>query len=297
VFAMGKRVFLFLIVNIFVMLTLSITVSIITRFLGIDMQGYSGLLILYSVLGMGGAFISLFTSKWIAKRMYSIRIIDESSANSTEMALLQMVHQMSRSAGLKTMPEVGYYEAPEVNAFATGPSRNNSLVAVSTGLMNRMNRDQVEAVLGHEVAHIANGDMVTMTLIQGVMNTLVLFASRILASVAANAMKGDREGGSWGMEFMLYIAFQTILGFFGAIVTNYFSRLREYRADAGGAEFAGREKMISALRALSGTEDMVDQEHKAFASLKISGQRSKFAALFSTHPPIEERIARLEARR
>lgn len=296
-FAIAKRVFLFVTVNILVMLTLSITVSLATHFLGIEMQGLGGLLILYSVLGMGGAFISLFISKWMAKRAYRIQIIDETSANSTEMALLQMVHQLSRNAGLKKMPEVGYYQAEEVNAFATGPSRNDSLVAVSTGLMNRMSRDQVEAVLGHEVAHIANGDMVTMTLVQGVMNTLVLFASRILASIAANALKGDREGGSYWMEFMLYMAFQSILGLFGAIVTNYVSRMREYRADAGGAKFAGREKMISALKALSGTEDFVDQEHKAFASLKISGQRSGLAALFSTHPPIEERIARLEAGR
>jgi heat shock protein HtpX len=202
---------------------------------------------------------------------------------------------MARKAGLSKMPEVGYYEAPEVNAFATGPSKNNSLVAVSTGLMNRMNRDQVEAVLGHEIAHVANGDMVTMTLIQGVMNTLVLFASRILASVAASAMRGDREGGgSWFVEFGLYMFFQSVLGILGAIVTNSFSRWREYRADAGGARLAGKERMISALRALQGTEELVDQDHKAFASLKISGNPGRLAKLFSTHPPLEDRIARLQ---
>lgn len=226
--------------------------------------------------------------------MFRIKIIDPNTSNNTELTLLNMVHNMSRKAGLSKMPEVGYYEAPEVNAFATGPSRNNSLVAVSSGLMNRMSRDQVEAVLGHEIAHVANGDMVTMTLIQGVMNTLVLFASRILATAVASAMRGDREGGSWFVEFGLYMFFQTILGLLGAVLTNAFSRWREFRADAGGAKLAGRERMISALRALQGTEEMVDQDHKAFASLKISGKPGALAKLFSTHPPLEERIARLQ---
>ncbi|MEO0336246.1 MAG: protease HtpX [Pseudomonadota bacterium] len=292
---MIKRFSLFIVVNFLVITTLGITANLIATFMGVDFSGYSGLLIFYSILGMGGSLISLFTSKWMAKMMFRIKIIDPNTANNTEMTLLNMVHNMSRKAGLSKMPEVGYYEAPEVNAFATGPSRNNSLVAVSTGLMNRMNREQVEAVLGHEIAHVANGDMVTMTLIQGVMNTLVLFASRLLATAVASAMRGDREGGgSWFVEFGLYMFFQTVLGLLGAVVTNAFSRWREYRADAGGANLAGREQMISALRALQGTEEMIDNEHKAFASLKISGQPSTLAKLFATHPPLEERIARLQ---
>ena len=293
-FTLIKRFSLFVVVNLLVMLTLSFTANLIAAFLGVDFSNYSGLLIFYSVLGMGGAFVSLFISKWMAKSMYRIQIIDSNTANATEMTLLNMVHNMSKKAGLRKMPEVGYYDSPEVNAFATGPSRNNSLVAVSTGLMNRMSRDQVEAVLGHEIAHVANGDMVTMTLIQGVMNTLVLFASRILASFAASALRGDREGGgSWFVEFGLYMFFQSVLGLLGAVVTNSFSRWREYRADAGGARLAGKEQMISALRALQGTEDFVARDDKAFASLKISGQRSALAKLFATHPPLEERIERL----
>lgn len=295
--AIMKRIFFFAIVNILVVLTLSISVSIITSFLGIEMSGMTGMLILYSAIGMGGAFVSLFISKWMAKNAFGIKIIDLKSQNSQERQLVELVHRISRQAGLKVMPEVGYYQSPEVNAFATGPSKNNSLVAVSTGLLNRMNDDQVEAVLAHEVAHIANGDMVTLTLIQGVINTVVLIISRILSTVVANAISGNRDGeqGSPWIQFALYMAFQMILGILGAIVVNYFSRWREYRADAGGAQFAGRDKMISALKALAGTNQMIDEEHQSFASMKISGKTgSALAALFSTHPPLEDRIRRLE---
>lgn len=297
--AIAKRVFLFVVVNILVVLTLSITMMVLSRFFGISLEGYSGLLILYSVIGMGGAFISLFMSKWIAKKMFRIQIIDPRTSDPEQRSLVEMVHGLARQAGLKVMPEVGFYDSPEVNAFATGPSRKNSLVAVSAGLLHRMDKEQVEGVLGHEVAHIANGDMVTMTLIQGIINTLVLFISRLAAIAVANAISGDRDrGGSWGLQFGLYIAFQMILGILGAVVVNYFSRRREFRADAGSARIAGREKMISALRALGGTEDRLDNEHKAFASLKISGRTgSALARLLSTHPPLEERIQRLQSGR
>ncbi len=293
--AIAKRIFFFAVVNILVVLTLSISVSIISHFLGIELSGMGGLLILYSVLGMGGAFVSLFISKWMAKRAFGLQMLEARSQNPQERTLVEMVHRMAKQAGLKTMPEVGIYNSQEVNAFATGPSKNNSLVAVSSGLLNHMDADAVEGVIGHEVAHIANGDMVTLTLIQGIVNTVVLLVSRILATLVANALSGDREGGgSYWMQFGLYMAFQMILGILGTVVVNFFSRWREYRADAGGARYAGREKMISALRALSRNHEMYNEKDQAFASMKINGKTGTLAALFSTHPPLEQRIHRLE---
>ncbi|MCB0408257.1 MAG: protease HtpX, partial [Bdellovibrionales bacterium] len=279
--AILKRVFFFSLVNILVVLTLSISASIILNFLGADPTQFYGMLFLYAVIGMGGAFISLLMSKWMAKRMFRIQMLDPRSQNPNERKLVELVHRIAKQAGLKTMPEVGYYNAPEVNAFATGPSKNNSLVAVSSGLLNRMSDDQVEAVLAHEVSHIANGDMVTLTLIQGVINTVVLLISRLLSAAVANALSGDRERSSFGLQYALYIVFQLVLGVLGSIVVNYFSRMREYRADAGAAKYAGRDKMISALKALGGTQELLDHEHQSFASMKISGDtRSAFAALF-----------------
>lgn len=187
------------------------------------------------------------------------------------------------------MPEVGLYHSEEVNAFATGPSKSNSLVAVSTGLLNRMDRDQVEGVLGHEIAHIANGDMVTMTLIQGVMNAFVMFLAR--AIVFGLARGNDRDGPGISSYMMVFVL-EIVLGLLASIVVSYFSRLREFRADQGGARLAGRDKMISALQALSGTEDLLEKDHKAFASAKISGRG--LAAILSTHPPLAVRIQRLQ---
>lgn len=292
--AIAKRIFFFGIVNILVVLTLSISVSIISHFLGIELSGMGGMLVLYSILGMGGAFVSLFLSKWMAKRAFGLQMLDARAQNPQERAIVEMVHRMAKQAGLKTMPEVGIYNSQEVNAFATGPSKNNSLVAVSSGLLHQMDSDQVEGVIGHEVAHIANGDMVTLTLIQGVVNTVVLLVSRILATIVANALSGDREGGNYWMQFGLYIAFQMVLGILGTVVVNFFSRWREYRADAGGAKYAGREKMISALQALSRNAEMYEEKDQAFASMKINGKMGGLAALFSTHPPLEARIRRLE---
>lgn len=292
--AIAKRIFFFAIVNILVVLTLSISVSLISHFLGIELSGMGGLLVLYSVLGMGGAFVSLFISKWMAKRAFGLQMLDPRSQNPQERSIVEMVHRMAKQAGLKTMPEVGIYPSEEINAFATGPSKNNSLVAVSSGLLNKMDQDSVEGVIGHEVAHIANGDMVTLTLIQGVVNTVVLLVSRILATIVANALSGDKEGGSYWMQFGLYMAFQMILGILGTVVVNFFSRWREYRADAGGAKYAGREKMLSALKALSRSQELYDHKDQAFASMKINGKTGTLAALFSTHPPLELRIRRLE---
>tara|TARA_B100001248_G_C27397212_1_gene466451 strand:+ start:3383 stop:4252 length:870 start_codon:yes stop_codon:yes gene_type:complete len=287
---MIRRWGFFFLINIAMM----VMITIVTSLLGVDRyaseQGidYNLLLGFCLVWGMGGAFISLLISKSMAKWMFRLQIIDSKSQDPNARELVNMVHRMAKAAGLHKMPEVAVYESQEVNAFATGPSRSNSLVAVSSGLLQRMNREQVEGVIGHEVAHIANGDMVTMTLIQGVLNAFVMFLARAIAFALTRGE--DRQGGM--STFLLVIVLQIALGFLAMIVINYFSRLREYRADQGGARYAGRDKMVSALKALAGTEDLVDKEHESFASLKISG--SKMAALFSTHPPLSERIKRLE---
>jgi heat shock protein HtpX len=209
------------------------------------------------------------------------------------------VHDLARTAGLPN-PEVGIYESDEVNAFATGPTKNRALVAVSTGLLRRMNSRQVAGVLAHEVTHIANGDMVTMTLIQGVVNAFVLFLSRVLAFAISQALRSrdDRDGGGW-LSYLLVILFQIVFSILGSIVVCSFSRWREFRADAGGAHLAGRNSMIDALRGLQRLQNQEAlaagaQQAQAFQSLKISGRPSVFMALFATHPPLEDRIARLE---
>ncbi|MCB0365793.1 MAG: protease HtpX [Bdellovibrionales bacterium] len=292
-FAIAKRVFFFTIVNILVIATLSITAHLLTTFFGIDFSGYTGLLIFCAIFGMGGAFISLAMSKMMAKWMFGLRIIEPRTTDPVGRQIVEVVHDLSRKARLSKMPEVAVYESEEVNAFATGPSKNNSLVAVSTGLLRRMNKDQVEGVLGHEVAHIANGDMVTMTLIQGIINALVMFAARIIAGIIASQVE---ERSRHTIHFLLVIVLQILLGFLGMIVVNGFSRYREYRADAGGSRLAGREKMIGALRALANTDELVEADHPSMASLKIAGGRGNLMAkLFSTHPPIEDRILRLES--
>lgn len=293
--AMAKRVFLFMVVNILILLTITITFNIILAVFGIQLTGEQYYIWFYAAFGMGGAFISLAMSRFMAKKMMRVQTIDPNTRDPMERQLLETVYDLARKARLPKMPEVGVYNSPEVNAFATGPSKSRSLVAVSTGLLQRMNKDQVEGVLGHEVAHIANGDMVTMTLVQGIINTMVLIAARAI-SIAVSGAVDDRARPT--VQFILFMVLQILLSILGSIVVNYFSRAREYRADAGGARIAGREKMISALKALAGTESYVDQEHKALASLKISGNtRSTLAALFSTHPPLEVRIARLESGR
>ncbi len=288
-FVMAKRVFLFLIVNILVLTTITLVMNIITTFFGIQLTGQAYYLVFYSLIGMGGAFISLLMSKWMAKKMMGVRVIDPRTQDSTERRLVDMVHQMAKAARLPKMPEVGIYENPEVNAFATGPSKSNSLVAVSSGLLRKMDADEVEGVLGHEVAHIANGDMVTMTLVQGVINTLVLVIARIIAvAVSSSVSERSREM----VQFALFMVLQIVLSILGSLVVNYFSRMREFRADAGSAKLTSRDKMIKALQALKNTSQLVDREHESFASLKISG--GGVAKLFSTHPPLEERIRRLQ---
>ena len=290
---MGKRIFLFIVTNIAVVLTL----TIVLRILGVDRYvGPGGLNIgalagFSLVWGMTGAIISLLISRWMAKMSTGMVIVNGHSGDPHADRVYSMIAGLTQKAGLP-MPEVGIYDSPEVNAFATGPSKSRALVAVSTGLLRSMNDDQVEGVLGHEVTHIANGDMVTMTLLQGVINAFVIFFSRLIAYVIAN--RGDsRERGSSGGSFIVVIVLQIVLGMLGSIITAWFSRQREFRADKGGAMLAGRERMIGALKRLAANEDAVDTRQQALATLKINGARN-WMVFFATHPPLEERIAALE---
>jgi heat shock protein HtpX len=286
---MGKRIFLFLVTNLAIVLTLSVVVSVLGVAGGPDL---GSLAVFCLIWGMGGAFISLQMSRWIAKRATGVHLIEGRSGDSQLDWLYQTVERLTRQANLP-MPEVGVYESGEVNAFATGPSKSRSLVAVSTGLLRAMRPEEVEGVLAHEVAHIANGDMVTMTLLQGVMNAFVMFFARVIAS-AITRSDDDRRGG--GSYFLVVIVLQIVLGILGSLVTAWFSRHREFRADAGGAHLAGRERMLGALRRLASNRELVDTSHQALATMKINGVRG-WAAMFSTHPPLEARIAALQSLR
>ncbi|MEZ5285626.1 MAG: protease HtpX [Vicinamibacterales bacterium] len=241
------------------------------------------------VWGMGGAFISLQMSRFIAKQAMGVSLVNGQTGNADADWLFATVHLLTDRAGLP-MPEVGIYNSPEVNAFATGPSKRRSLVAVSSGLLRAMSRDEVEGVLAHEVAHIRNGDMVTMTLIQGVVNAFVMFFARIIAGMLRNAVDERMSG---AVYLMTVIVLQIVLGIFGMMIVAWFSRAREFRADAGGGALAGRHKMIGALQRLQQNTRMIDTSHPALNTMKISG-RSSWATLMSTHPPLEARIAALQ---
>ncbi len=242
---------------------------------------------------MAGALISLAISKSIAKWTMGIQMIDPNTRDPNAKRILETVYELSRKAGLKAMPEVGIYSSQEVNAFATGPTQKHSLVAISSGLLTRMKPEEVEGVLGHEITHIANGDMVTMTLLQGVVNAFVMFLARILAFFITRNGKEDSSVG--GMYYITVFVFEIIFMILGSMVIATFSRFREYRADAGGARLAGRNNMISALRALQRTVQIQDQRtsQPSVNAFKISGINGMMA-LFSSHPPIEKRIERLE---
>lgn len=290
----AKRVFLFILTNVLVITTIGIVVHLlgVGHYLtarGID---YMSLLVLCTVWGFGGAFLSLLMSKWMAKMAAGVKVIDPGARDPDAAWLLSTVHRLARQAGIEKMPEVGFYNSPEVNAFATGPSKNNALVAVSSGLMQRMDRNAVEGVLGHEVAHVANGDMVTMTLVQGVINVFVMFLARVIAFLVAQNSRSDNRA---GIQFMVTILLQIALSFLGMMAVAAFSRWREFRADAGGAALAGKQKMISALEALqeSVRRRIPAESHGSLATLKISS--GGLSSLFSTHPPLETRIARLKA--
>jgi heat shock protein HtpX len=293
---MSKRILLLVLTNLLVVLTL----SLIFHFTGLGGYfsrmggGYDTFFLICLAWGFGGAFFSLAISRIMAKMSLGVQVIDPRNPGAFA-GLVETVHRLAREAGLPAMPEVGVYESPELNAFATGPSKRRSLVAVSTGLLRRMDRDEIEGVLGHEIAHVANGDMVTMTLLQGVINAFVIFFARILAS-AIGSRGRDGEERSGGGNWMLVMLLETVLSFLGMFVVAWFSRYREYRADAGGAAFAGRAKMIGALQVLRRAyePEAEDPRGAALSTLKISG-RGGILSLLSTHPPLEERIARLQA--
>lgn len=294
-----KRIGLFLVVNILVVTTVSVILNVLGVRPYLNAQGldYASLAIFCLVWGMAGSFISLGLSRIMAKRMMGVRVIDPNTSNAEEMDLVRLVHGLSVKAGLPKMPEVGVYDSPEVNAFATGPTKARSLVAVSRGLLQKMNRAELEGVLGHEVAHIANGDMVTMTLLQGVVNAFVMFLARAIAFAIAH-MGRDRDeehGVAYGSYFIVQFILEIVFMILGSMVVAWFSRHREFKADAGGAGLAGRRKMIDALSGLRRNYELIDpRTQPALKSFKISNRTSGFMRLFSTHPPLEERIARLE---
>ena len=281
-----KRILLFVATNLAIMVTLSVILSV----LGIN--GYGGLqgqLLFCLIWGMGGSFISLAMSRWMAKMAMGVQLVDGRTGQGELDWLYQTVEQLTRKAGLP-MPEVGVYDSPEVNAFATGPSKSRSLVAVSSGLLRSMQRDEVEGVLAHEVSHIANGDMVTMTLIQGVVNAFSIFFSRVIANIVRQLVD-ERISGL--VFFVTTIVFDIVFSLLGMMVVAWFSRAREFRADAGAATLAGRGKMISALQRLQQNTKMIETDHPALATMKISGTRG-WLSLLSTHPPLDERIAALQ---
>jgi heat shock protein HtpX len=296
-----KRVFLFVLTNIAILAMVSIVMGILSSLGIFRLTGGEGVLLVYcAVWGFGAAFVSLLISRWMAKRAMGIRLIGPDTRDSDAQWLYATVARLTQQANLP-MPEVGVYDSPEFNAFATGPSKNRSLVAVSSGLLARMGREETEGVLGHEVTHIANGDMVTMTLIQGVVNAFVLYLSYVVAGIVRGALSSrDGEGRSSGLlgflaSQMVFLMAQVVFGIMGSTITAWFSRHREFRADAGGAALAGRGAMISALRKLQSQQAAVDPAHREYATLKISGGRA-LMALLATHPPLEQRIAALEAR-
>jgi heat shock protein HtpX len=291
---MGKRIFLFIVTNLAVVLTLTIVLNFlgVGRYVGPGGLDIRALALFCLVWGMGGAFISLQMSRWIAKRATGMKLVDGHTGNPRADRVYAMIASLTQKAGLP-MPEVGIYDSPEVNAFATGPSKSRALVAVSTGLLGSMRDEEVEGVLAHEVTHISNGDMVTMTLLQGVINAFVMFLARLIAYVIANRGDSRDRGGYSGGSFMVVMVLQIVLGILGSLITAWFSRQREFRADHGGAMLAGRERMIGALRRLQANHELVDTQHQSLATLKINGTRG-WMVFFSTHPPLEVRIAALE---
>lgn len=299
--AIAKRIFLFLLLNFLVIFMINGVLHVfnIRPYLGAYGINYQELLAFCLLWGMGGAFISLGLSRIMAKWMMGVRVLSEQTADAEERHLMQIVHELARKAGLSHLPQVGLYPSNEVNAFATGPSQSRSLVAVSTGLLKRMQDKEIRGVLGHEISHIANGDMVTMTLLQGVVNAFVMFLARILAYVLSGFGR-NRDENSQGsvMSYMLFVyLFEVVFMILGSLVVAAYSRYREFRADAGGAKLAGKEAMVSALHTLQVLQEIRDPrtESPAMAAFKISHNRKKgWSTLFASHPPLEERIERLK---
>ena len=288
-----KRIFLFIVTNLAIVLVLSIVAQVTGLDAWLAQQGDSlgGLLVFAALFGFTGSLISLAISKWMAVRAMGVRIIHQ-PVSADEQWLLATVRSLADKAGVG-MPEVGIFDSPQPNAFATGPRRDSALVAVSTGLLAGMSRSEIEAVLGHELTHVANGDMVTLTLIQGVVNTFVIFLSRIVGNIVDRSMSRDSDGRGIAY-FITVMVSQLVLGILASVIVMWFSRQREFRADAGGARLAGRERMIAALERLKAAHDEpLPAQLNAFGI--AGGEGRGLARLFMSHPPIEERIAALRA--
>lgn len=286
------RIALFLLTNLAVMVVFGLVLSLT----GIRSSSVMGLMIMAGLFGFGGAFVSLLMSKWMALRSVGGEVIEQ-PRNETERWLMDVVSRQSQQAGIK-MPQVAIYHAPDINAFATGARRDASLVAVSTGLLQSMSQDEAEAVIAHEISHISNGDMVTMTLIQGIVNTFVIFISRILAQIASGFMSGDREGeessnGNPLVYFAVSMVLELVFGIVASIITMWFSRHREFHADAGSAKLVGREKMIAALQRLKTSHE--PQEAGSLMAFCINGKNKTFSELFMSHPPLDKRIEALRS--
>ena len=288
-----KRTILFLATNMAIVLVLSVTMRLlgVEPYLNANGLNLTSLLIFAAVMGFGGSFISLAISKWSAKRSMGVQVI-ETPSNATETWLVDTIRRQSEKAGIR-MPEVGIYDAPDVNAFATGMSKNSSLIAVSTGLLRQLTHEEVEAVLAHEVSHAANGDMVTLALIQGVVNTFVMFLSRVIGHLVDRVVF-KTERGQGPAFFVTMIVAELVLGVLASIIVMWFSRRREFSADAGGANLAGRRNMIAALERLGGQHPQPLPDRMAAFGI-AGGVGSGLKRLFMTHPPLEERIAALKA--
>ncbi len=299
---MIRRIFLFVLTNIVIIVMGTIVLGLIQRFFGIDITGtlhakWSSLALFALFYGFFGSFISLFLSRWMAKRAYPMKLITEealASFHPQEQLVYRTVSNIAQREGI-TMPEVGVYDSPEVNAFATGPTKNSALVAVSRGLVQKMQSNEVEGVVAHEMAHIMNGDMVTMTLLQGVINAFVIFLSRAIAHLIAS--RGDGEGSSGMAYFTTTIVLEILFGLLGTLVVMAYSRRREFAADAGSAMYVGKQKMVHALRSLQKMHDtnVAIPSDARVAAFKIDGKTTGFMHLFASHPSLEERIERLES--
>ena len=287
---MFKRIALFLATNMAVLALVSIVLAVLQS-MGVSVGNNGVLLIMAAMFGFGGSFVSLLLSKWMAKRSTGAHVIEQ-PRNEAEQWLVNTVRRQAEAAGIG-MPEVAIYDAPEINAFATGANRNNALVAVSTGLLRAMSRDEAEAVLAHEVSHVANGDMVTMALVQGVLNTFVIVLARLVGRVIDGYLSGNRDGGPGLGYYAIVFVLDMVFGLFASMIAMWFSRYREFRADAGGARLAGRDKMVGALERLAQTygESTLPKQVQAFG---ISGAVGHgLSKLLRSHPPLEERIAAL----
>ena len=287
-----KRIFLFIATNLAVLLILSIVINVVCSAFGIQQNSIGGILVLAAIFGFGGSFISLWISKWMALRTTGATVIEQPK-NAQEQWLLSTVQRLASAAGIG-MPQVAIFPSNDINAFATGAKRDNALVAVSSGLLHSMSQDEAEAVLGHEISHIANGDMVTLTLIQGVLNTFVIFLARIIAMAIDNFLRRDDDGEGLGIFAYMAVVFvlEIFFGLIASVIVMWFSRQREYRADAGGAALTGKYKMIAALRRL---QNNVEPELEgSLAAFGIAGKKPGVAEWFMSHPPLEKRIQALE---